>query len=344
MAGRDNGVRPTVSRLRAMRAVTIDAEGGLAVRQVALPEPGSGQVRVRVVACGICGSDLHMRASASLPAGTVMGHEFAGEVDAVGPDVTGFGGGEPVCVFPAPPVDRHDFRHYMTTGIGLGAAPGGFAEAVIVGADQLWRLPDSMAVEHGALVEPLAVALHGINRGGVGPDRPAAVVGAGPIGVMTALALRARGTERLVVLEPNELRRERMGALGIAAVGLDGARAAVRAELGGDPAVVYECAGHPSAPALAIELVASTGCVVLLGALDEPVEISQITMIAKETDMRASFGYRPGDFTEAVELIAAGRIPVDRVVTAVEPLERAEEMFDALTRPDSGQLKVLLRP
>src|SRR6476619_1594470 len=195
MAGRDNGVRPTVSRLRAMRAVTIDAEGGLAVRQVALPEPGCGQVRVRVVACGICGSDLHMRASASLPAGTVMGHEFAGEVDAVGPDVTGFGGGEPVCVFPAPPVDRHDFRHYMTPGTGLGAHPGGFTKAVIVGADQLWRLPDSMAVEHGALVEPLAVALHAINRGGVGPDRPAAVVGAGPIGVMTALALRARGTE-----------------------------------------------------------------------------------------------------------------------------------------------------
>jgi 2-desacetyl-2-hydroxyethyl bacteriochlorophyllide A dehydrogenase len=201
-----------------------------------------------------------------------------------------------------------------------------------------------MPVEHGALVEPLAVALHGINRGGVGSDRPAAVVGAGPIGVMTALALRARGTERLVVLEPNELRRERMDALGIPAVGLDGAGAAVRAELGSDPAVVYECAGHPSAPALAIDLVGPAGCVVLLGALDEPVEISQMTLIVKEADLRASFGYRPGDFTEAVALLAAGRIPVDQVVTAVEPLERAEEMFDALERPGSEHLKVLLRP
>jgi (R,R)-butanediol dehydrogenase / meso-butanediol dehydrogenase / diacetyl reductase len=328
-----------------MRAVVIQPDRSLAVDEVPEPEPGPGQVRVRVEACGICGSDLHMRRNEGLlPAGSIMGHEFSGTLDAVGDAVDGWTTGERVCVFPGKPLDRHDLAAQLEAGIGLGPLPGAYAEAVVCQAESLWRLPDGMELEHGALVEPLAVALHGLDIAGIETGDSAAVLGAGPIGAMVLAALAARGIEQVALVEPNESRRALAEDLGAAAAGLDGVHAAVLEALGAPPAFVFECAGHPSAPALATELVAPEGVVCLLGVLEEPVEISQMNLILKEAQVRASFGYRPRNFDEAIDLIASGRVPVERLVTAREPLERAEEMFAELLRAGTEQLKVLLKP
>lgn len=327
-----------------MRAVIVDDDRALRVRHVERPEPGPGEVRVKVAACGICGSDLHLRASPALPAGTVLGHEFAGEVEAVGARVPGVSAGDRVCVHPGPPLERHDFHRAMASGIGLGRRPGAYAEAVVVGADMLWALPDTVSFEQAAMTEPVAVAVHALRIGDASRDLRTAVVGAGPIGILVALVARAWGVGSLIVVEPNDHRREVMETLGVPAVGLDGAERAVREALGGPPELVLECAGHPSAPDLAVRLVAPEGRVVLVGALDEPVEISQIALIAKEAQIRASFSYRPADFTEALDLIASSSVPVNRLITAVEPLERAGEMFDELRRPGNSQVKVILRP
>lgn len=145
-------------------------------------------------------------------------------------------------------------------------------------------------------------------------------------------------------VEKNPRRRERMRDLGVEAVGLDAVHEAVLGALGAPPRLVFECAGNPAAPNLAIELVAPTGRVVLLGVLEEPVHISQLLLMLKEGELRASFAYRPSDFDEAIELIAAGKVPVERLVTAREPLERTEAMFDELVRPETEQIKVLLKP
>ena len=327
-----------------MRAVVVTDDRSLELRDVDEPEPGEGQVRVRVEACGICGSDLHMLPSPSLPAGTVMGHEFAGEIDALGPGVEGFEAGDRVCVYPFRPIDHHDLEVAMNTGLGMGGGPGAYAEKVVAGREMLWRLPDGVELEHGALVEPLAVALHGLDIAGVEPGDACAVIGAGPIGIMTALALRARGIENVVVIERNERRAARMSTLGFDCIGLDGVHEAALERLGGPPRVVLECAGNPAAPGLAVELVAPSGRVVLLGVLDEPVPISQLLLMLKEAEIRASFAYRPRDFDEAVELVAAGKVPIDRLVTAREPLERAAEMFEELAQPGTEQVKVLLKP
>jgi 2-desacetyl-2-hydroxyethyl bacteriochlorophyllide A dehydrogenase len=327
-----------------VRAVVLTDERQLEVRETELPEPAEGQVRVRVAACGICGSDLHMRPSPAVPSGAVMGHELAGEVDAVGPGVEGFSEGDRVCVFPFRPLDHHDLEVAMSTGLGLGALPGGYAEAVVVDQDMLWRLPDDLDLAHGALVEPLAVALHGLDIAGAERSDPCAVIGAGPIGIMTALALRARGVENVVVIERNGRRAERMRGLGFQAVGLDGAHEAVLERLGAPPRIVLECAGNPAAPGLAIELVATSGRVVLLGVLEEPVPISQLLLMLKEAEIRSSFAYRPSNFTEAIELISTGKVPVAELVTGREPLEQAQEMFDELLRPETEHLKVLLTP
>jgi 2-desacetyl-2-hydroxyethyl bacteriochlorophyllide A dehydrogenase len=325
--------------------VVVTEDRRLEERDLDAPEPGQGQVRVRVEACGICGSDLHMLPSPQLPAGAVMGHEFAGVVDAVGDGVASHAAGDRVCVYPFAPLDHHDLGAAMESGIGMSEHPGAYAEAVIVDEGMLWRLPDGVSFDQGALVEPLAVALHGLNVAEVTGDEPCVVIGAGPIGTMTAVALRARGVERIVVVEKNERRLERARQLGFEAIGLDGVHEGALAALGGaPPAVVFECAGNPTAPNLAIELVAPSGRVILLGVLEEPVPISQLLLMLKEAQIRSSFAYRPGDFDEAIELIAAGKVPSDELITGREPLARAQECFEDLLSPETEHLKVLLKP
>jgi 2-desacetyl-2-hydroxyethyl bacteriochlorophyllide A dehydrogenase len=286
-----------------------------------------------------------MLPSPTIEPGAVMGHEFAGLVDAVGDGVRAHAPGDRVCVYPFAPIDHHDLQVAMETGIGMSDHPGGYAEAVVVDEAMLWRLPDDVGFDEGALVEPLAVALHGLNIAEVTPGEPCAVIGAGPIGTMTAVALRARGVDRLVVIEKNERRLERARKLGFDAIGLETVHEGALAALGGvPPAVVFECAGNPAAPNLAIELVAPSGRVILLGVLEEPVSISQLLLMLKEAQVRSSFAYRPADFDEAIALIEAGKVPADELITGRAPLAQAQECFDELLSPETGHLKVLLKP
>jgi 2-desacetyl-2-hydroxyethyl bacteriochlorophyllide A dehydrogenase len=323
----------------------ITEDRRLEERDLDMPAPGAGQVRVKVEACGICGSDLHMLPSPSIAAGAVMGHEFAGVVDAVGDGVEGHAPGDRVCVYPFAPIDHHDLQVAMETGIGMSDHPGAYAEAVVVEKSMLWRLPEDISFDEGALVEPLAVALHGLNIAEVTAGEPCAVIGAGPIGTMTAVALRARGVDRLVVIEKNARRLERARELGFHAVGLDTVHEDTLAALGGmPPTAVFECAGNPAAPNLAVELVAPSGRVILLGVLEEPVPISQLLLMLKEAQIRSSFAYRPADFDEAIALLEAGKVPSEDLITGRAPLAQAQECFDELLSPETEHLKVLLKP
>lgn len=337
-----------------MRAVEIAEDRSLQPTELEERPLGPDEARVGVAFCGICGSDIHLRVSAAVPAGSVMGHEFAGAVTEVGSSVSGFSPGDRVAVYPFVACgecpnclrgDEHVCQNAAVTGLGLGANPGGYAESVVVHQSMLVPIPPDLSFEHGALVEPLAVALHGIDIGEASPSTRCVVIGAGPIGVMTALALRARGSEQVLVIEKNEQRRRRMEELGVDAIGLDEVHVQVLERFGGElPDVVYECAGNPAAPQLAIELVRSRGIVVLMGVLEEPVEISQLILIIKEAQLRASFAYRREDFDEAVALLAERRLPADRLITGTAPLERAQEMFDRLQDPRTAEIKVLLQP
>jgi len=328
-----------------MRAVAVGPEQTLEVRDVAAPEPGEGEVAIAVEACGICGSDLHMLPSGALAEGAVMGHEISGTVAATGAGVEGWSEGDAVCVYPFAPLDHLDIGAAMASGIGLGTNDGGYAERLKVPAEMLWRLPAAIDLAHGALVEPLAVGLHGIDISGAEPGQSCVVLGCGPIGAMTVVGLRARGFEQVVVVEPNEGRRalaERLGAS--AAFGLEGVHEAVLAELGAPSEIVLECAGHPSAPGLAIELVAPEGMVALMGMLGEPVPISQLNVMLKEVRLRGSFAYRPGSFDEAIGMLAAGKVPADELISSRRPLEDAADCFEELLRPGTTELKILLQP
>jgi 2-desacetyl-2-hydroxyethyl bacteriochlorophyllide A dehydrogenase len=337
-----------------MRAIAIAEDRSL--EPVELPEQPlePNEARVQVAFCGICGSDLHMRPSPALAPGTVLGHEFSGTIGELGGDVQGFSVGDRVAVYPfasceqCPNCLRGDFHVCMeaaTSGLGLGANPGAYAESVVVRDSMLVPIPDELSLEDGALVEPLAVGLHGLNVGEASPGDRCVVIGAGPIGVMTAFALRARNIEDVLVVEKNERRQERMRSFGFDVVGLDDVHTRVIDAFGGDlPDCVFECAGNPAAPQLAVELIRSRGVIVLLGVLEEPVEISQLVLLIKEAQIRASFAYRRDEFEEAARLLAAGKLPTDRLITATAPLEKAQEMFDLLEDPATDEIKILLVP
>ena len=283
-----------------------------------------------------------------------MGHELSGRVAEVGPGVDGVAVGDRVAVFPFSPCGECPFCvagdvnvciNGVAAGIGLGFRQGAYAERIAVPATTLFGLADDLSDEQGALAEPLAVGVHGVRIADIGPESPVAVIGAGPIGAMTAVALRAEGFERIVVVERNPHRAARLAALGFDVVSLDDVHRKVIDALDGElPRAVFECAGNAAATPPAIELVRPRGRVVLLGVLEEPVTISQLVLLVKEAELRASFAYLPDDFARALDLLASGRVDTTTLVTAVAGFDEAQAWFDELVRPETDHLKVLLRP
>src|SRR4051812_274390 len=181
-----------------VRTVEVGDDRLLSVVERELPEVGPAQVEIDVAYCGICGSDLHFRdVPALFPAGTVPGHEMSGAIAAVGPDVADWHAGDRVSVLPFAQCGRCDACRAgheqvcataVANGVGLGTGrPGGYAERVVVDAEMLFALPAAIDDEAGTLVEPTAVAVHALTRARPLPGERFAVVGAGTIGLLTAL-------------------------------------------------------------------------------------------------------------------------------------------------------------
>jgi 2-desacetyl-2-hydroxyethyl bacteriochlorophyllide A dehydrogenase len=234
----------------------------------------------------------------------------------------------------------------VANGVGLGTGrPGGYAERVVVDARMLFALPDELDDAAAALVEPVAVGVHAVAKAGVDPGAPVVVVGAGPIGLVTALVLRARGFERVVIVSRNVARARAARDLGLRTVGLEDAVADVEAALrGAAPAAVFECAGTSAAATLALELVRPLGRVVLVGIALEGLQIPATAIVFKEAELVGALVYRRTEFATAIELLAQRRIPTEGLISDIVPLERAEAMFQALTAPDNARMKVLLEP
>jgi 2-desacetyl-2-hydroxyethyl bacteriochlorophyllide A dehydrogenase len=334
-----------------MRAVEVAADRSLAVVERAWPQPGPGEVAVAVAYCGICGSDLHFRdVPALFPAGTVPGHEFSGSIAAVGAGVSGWREGDRVCVLPFAQCgectacrsgDEHVCPTAIANGVGLGTGrPGGYSERVAVDARMLFALPAGVDDRAGTLVEPTAVAVHALARARALRGDRIAVIGGGPIGLLTALVARAQGSEPLLVSR-NPARARTAERLGLATVAPGDSVAAFDRH---PPAAVLECAGTGSAVALALELVAPLGRVVVVGVAPEPFPLDPLPMIFKEADVLGSFTYRRADFDAAIELLAAGVIPSAELISDVVSLARAEQTFQALTAAGNTRTKVLLDP
>jgi (R,R)-butanediol dehydrogenase / meso-butanediol dehydrogenase / diacetyl reductase len=337
-----------------MRAVAIAPDRSLGVVDLAEPDLAADEVRIQVRYCGICGSDLHMRdVPAMMPTGAVLGHEFTGVISEIGAAVSNWALGERVVVNPFDPCGRCEKctagRPELCPvsgrrGVGLGQRYGAYAETTVAPQASLFRLPDVLSDAYGALTEPLAVGLHGVNMAQARPTERCAVLGAGPIGIMTALGLRAKGFDKVVVVEPTQLRRETVAGLGFAVSDVAGQEESIRDILGGPPALIFDCTGHPAGLPSAVDMAESAGQIIVIGVPFSPSTLNTAAIAIKELQVRGSLAYSAADISESIGLLAAGQIPCADLITTVAPLEQAEEWFAELASGTTRQIKILLRP
>lgn len=315
------------------------------------PTPGPGDLILRVDACGICGSDLHMAAALKGRPSMVFGHEFCGTVVATGAEVAGYREGDRVVGYPLTGCGR--CLACLSGSVAKCAAveltgaqrPGAYAEFVRVGAGAAFPLPQGLTADAGALVEPLAVAHHALERSPREPGEPLLVLGAGPVGLAVALWARALGAREVVVSDPMEHRRalaETVGAVPIDPTDHDVA-AAFAAVTGGPPRVVVECVGRPGLIQHATEVAAPDAHVTLVGACMAPDTFLPMVATIKELTLQFVVYYRPRDFSQTLGFLSAGRLDPGPLVTGHVGLEELPDRFEALLGQNSD-CKVLIHP
>ena len=320
-----------------MSAVYYEGAGVFRVGESRAEPPGEGEVRLDVAYCGVCGTDLHIAHGAMdqrVPTPMVIGHEMSGTVAEVGAGVGAFRRGDRVVVRPLDtreptPADRgfsHIGRKLKFIGID---SPGALQASWTVPAFTLHALPSGVDLRLAALTEPLAVACHDVRRGEVASGETAVVIGGGPIGTLIALVARARGADVLLV-EPDETRRTLASDLGLAAFTPD--EVDVLGHTGGVGAeVVFEVSGSAPGILAATQHAAIRGRVVVVAIFPEPRPVALFDLFWKELDVRGARVYEPEDFEAAIELLADPSLGLERLITAVEPLERVPEVFAELS-------------
>jgi (R,R)-butanediol dehydrogenase/meso-butanediol dehydrogenase/diacetyl reductase len=338
-----------------MRAAVFEEFGQpLVPVELADPMPGPGELVLRVRSAGICGTDLHLSAQPpGVPRGSVLGHEFAGEVVAVGAGVEGWHRGDRVCALPyigcaaCPACLAGDGMACLRQrSLGQGDLPGAYAELIRVGAHEALRLLDALDYDAGALVEPLAVGLHALRAATLQPGDAVLVLGAGPIGLAAATCARYLGAAEVVVADRLPARLALAPAFGAtAAVDAtdDTALASVTDVCGGAPDVVIECVGSPGMIHECVQFVRRRGRIVIAGACMAPDTVLPAMACLKEVELRFVVAYSRQDFALALRLLAAGRIAGPEMITGRVGLDEFPGAFEALRTPTT-QCKVMLRP
>jgi 2-desacetyl-2-hydroxyethyl bacteriochlorophyllide A dehydrogenase len=327
-----------------LRAAFFEGNRTIAVGLCVPVEPGPGQVRIRVAYCGICGTDLHLFHGAmahrlTLP--HVMGHEMSGTIEKVGADVEAWRTGDRVTVRPLDPCGRcpacrssHQHICQNLKFIGIDA-PGALQGAWTVPAHTLHRLPEGLPLRDAALVEPIAVACHDVRMGEVRPGDNAVVIGGGPVGVLIALVAQLRGA-RVLMSEVNAFRIALARELGIDAVdprSVD-VPALVEERTGGTGVdVVFEVSGSAAGVELMTKLPRTRGRIVVVAIFGEPPKVDLFRFFWRELRLTGARVYEPQDFEAAIALAASGKLPLNRLITAVAPLEG---LADAFHRLESG--------
>ena len=319
------------------------------------PVPGPGEVVVAVRASGICGSDVHGFAGATgrRRIGVVMGHEAAGEVIEVAPDVTSSRVGDRVVLRSILACGRcercrHGQPNICEARQGLGMhLDGAYAERIVLPETMLLPLPDTLSYEDGALVEPLAVTMHAVNITPFELMDFVVIIGAGAIGLLTVLAARQRGAGSIIVTDrdPHRLGVARMlGADQTIDVGLTDPIAAVAAATNGRGAdAVFEAVGIAATVAQSVAAARHGGQVTWIGNSAPDVELPMQTLVTRELTVRGAYGF-VDEFEQAADALAAGWIDARRLIECVAPLEDGPDLFRQLAAGSLSAVKVVLTP
>jgi (R,R)-butanediol dehydrogenase / meso-butanediol dehydrogenase / diacetyl reductase len=316
------------------------------------PEPvGDGQVRIEVAYAGICGTDLHifhghMDTRVEIPA--VIGHEMSGTIAAIGDGVTGWNVGDHVTVMPlrwdgtcpgCQAGNQHICQNLDFIGID---SPGALQRFWTVDADVLVALPDSLRLDHAALVEPVAVAVHDVRRGEVASGDRIVVLGGGPIGVLIATVARHSGAQ-VVVVEVDEGRRAAISELGFEVLdptSTDQVDWVANWTAGAGADVAFEVSGAASAVLASTDLVKVRGTVVVVAIHPQPRPINLQRVFWRELRLLGARVYERTDFEQAIELLDSGVIPAEALISSVRPITQTAAAFADL---EAGKaMKVLI--
>ncbi len=342
-----------------MKALLLSKYRELQIADLPTPAAGAGEVLIRVGACGICGSDVHGYDGSSgrrIPP-IVMGHEAAGRIAKVGAGVTGLAEGDRVtfdstiycgaCGYcKRGEVNLCDNRQVLGVSCGDYSRAGAFAEFVAVPARVVYKLPESISFAEAAMLEAVAVAIHGVSLAKISTESTALVVGAGTIGVLTLQALRAAGCKRVLVSDVDETRLKMAKELGAAEVLLAGAEvvAQILQRTGGVGVdVAIEAVGRNETVNAAIASVRKGGTVVLVGNISPEVTLPLQKVVTRQIRLQGSCA-SAGEYPEAIALMASGAIRVKPLISAIAPLAEGPAWFERLYAREPNLLKVVLTP
>ena len=333
----------------------------LTVEDIEKPSPGPGQVLAKVLACGICGSDLHqakhwkemMEATAKsggtafdaarLEQGVVMGHEFVAEVVETGPGAERWAAGTRVTSVPVLPVPDSPRG---VVGIGYSSDhPGAYSQYVLMGSDLLLQVPDNVPNEVAATTEPTAVGLHAVRRAEMQAGETALVQGAGPIGLMCLLWLKKDGVKNVAVAEFSAERRalaKQLGADIVIDPATENVTEVLERELGAPPTVVFEAVGVVGTLQRAMELAAPAGRVIVVGVCMVPDTTFAMVGISKQLRVDYVLGYTPDEYAESLAALADGSINTAPMVSRTVSLDELPAAFEALADPKD--CKVVVTP
>ena len=321
-----------------MKSAVFYGKHDLRVEEHEMPKVGPKDVLIQVKACGVCGTDVHIyegdKGAAEVTPPTILGHEFSGVIAEVGSEVTNYKAGDRVCIDPncycgACEPCRNGVVHYCEHMIGYGTTVnGGFAEYCAVNERQVYKLGDNTSFEQGAMTEPVACCLHGMDMCEIRPGHQVVVIGGGMIGLLMLQLSRLAGAAKVALLEPVESKREVGKKLG-ADICIDPIHEDVKARLKEEGMTwvntVIECVGRPSTIEQAIDIAGNKAVVMMFGLTkpDETISVKPFEIFRKELVLKASY-INPYTQKRALDLIDSGRLDVSSMVYEADILSKPE--------------------
>jgi (R,R)-butanediol dehydrogenase/meso-butanediol dehydrogenase/diacetyl reductase len=347
-----------------MRAAMYYGNHKLEIEDIPEPSPGEGEVKVRVSRNGICGTDLHEYydgpifippdqphplTGKAMP--LVIGHEFSGEVTEVGAGVADIGEGDRVAIEPVYRCGHcrpcRTGRYNLCTSVGFHGlmADGGMAEYTVVPQNQVYKLPDSIPLEMGALVEPMSVAYHAAVLGEVNDQSRALIYGAGPIGIGLWFALRGMGLTEIDVVEPSPTRRtsiEALGARTLDPTAVDVPELIADRTNGDGVDAAFDAAGVTPAVESALECVGERRPLISVAIYDKPISTPLINLVLRERRIQGTICYTGDDYRAVIALMAQGHYDTTGWVDTIPMSGVLEQGFEELR--SGRKMKVLVDP
>ncbi len=332
----------------------MTAPGNIEFREVETPVPKAGEILVRIVRIGVCGSDIHVwhgkHPFTSYP--VTQGHEVSGEVAAIGKDVEGFAVGQKVTIQPQVFCGtcypcRHGKYNLCESLKVMGFQTTGVAsEYFACDASKVTPLPPEMSFDEGAMIEPLAVAVHAVRKFSDMQGKRVAVLGAGPIGILVAQAAKGMGAERTLITDISDLRLEKARTCGVdfcVNTGKTDFGAAMVSAFGPDKAdVIYDCAGNNVTMGQAIRYARKGSTIILVAVFADMASVDLAVLNDHELDLNTTMMYRDEDYREAIELVRTEKVNLKPLISKHFAFLDYAEAYRYIDANRESTMKVLI--